>query len=130
MGGYIGIKMTEYIDVKSLVLFVPGIYSKEVINIPFGPQFSEKIRKHESWQNTDAWELLRNYKNPFLLVAGEQDEVIPLSLVKKCIKSSRSQNKKLITLKDIGHSVLSTLHKKDNKKLLHEILKEVSIFLQ
>ncbi len=51
MSGEVSIRLTEYTSIQNLVLFAPGIYHQDVIDIPFGPTFSQAIRTHESWRN-------------------------------------------------------------------------------
>jgi uncharacterized protein len=58
MGGYTAIKMLEKYETKNLVLICPAVYDRDAYNIPFDWRFTEIITKENSWQNTDAVDVL------------------------------------------------------------------------
>ena len=90
MSGYTTIKLSQYVSFEHMVLRVPGIYTPEAYNVPFGPAFSEVIRRPNSWQQSDAFEILSQYTGSVLILAAENDSVIPLALVEALYKSCKS----------------------------------------
>ena len=77
MGAYNAIRLTQEIEIQNLILCVPGVYTPEAYSVPFGPKFSEVIRVERSWEVTDAWEILSTFTGNLLIVAAEDDKVIP-----------------------------------------------------
>ena len=117
MSGHNAIKLTELFEVESLILFVPGIFCTSSYSVPFGPEFSKLIRENESWQDSDAWEILGKYTGKLLIIAGEKDEVIPLHLIQKIYDGAvHSYQKELIVVPGATHSVLKFLEENPNEK--------------
>ncbi len=90
MSGYTAVRLTEFFNVLSLILLVPAMYDRAAYTAPFGPEFSEIIRRPGSWEASDAWEILKKFKGHLLVISAELDEVIPLAMIEKIIKSATS----------------------------------------
>jgi pimeloyl-ACP methyl ester carboxylesterase len=88
MGAYNAIKLTESQDVASLVLIVPGVYTPDAYEVPFGPQFSEVIRRERSWADTDAWDILARFRGKLLVIAAEHDAVIPREIPERLVDAA------------------------------------------
>ena len=83
MGAYTALRLTEGFAVEGLVLIVPAAYAPATYEVPFGPAFSAVIRESGSWRDSDAFALLRRFTGRLLIVAGENDSVIPSELVER-----------------------------------------------
>ncbi len=105
MGGYTAIKLTEIFDVSRLILFRPGIYRRDVYDVPFG-QFTEAIREPESWRKSDAFEILSRFTGKILILRAELDEVIPSEIIDQLYQSaSRAQSRQIVTIPQMHHSM-------------------------
>jgi uncharacterized protein len=89
MGAYTAIKLTEKFAVNNLVLMVPAVYTPKAYDIVFGPEFSAAIRVPNSWQDSDAFRILEGFKGNLLIIAAENDNVIPLEVIEKIHASAR-----------------------------------------
>jgi hypothetical protein len=124
MGGYLAIKLLEKHKVNNLILFAPAVYDKKAFNIQFGNKFSEIIRKENSWKNSDAFRILKNFQGNALIFIGEKDEVIPKELVSElhaCLIQSKSTE--IVKIPDCPHKIhrwLST-HEEWSKKVAEKI---------
>ena len=58
MSGEVSVRLTEHCSIQNLVLFAPGIYHRDVIDMPFDETFTRAIRSHESWRNNAIGEIL------------------------------------------------------------------------
>jgi pimeloyl-ACP methyl ester carboxylesterase len=67
--------------VSCLALFAPAIYDKVARKTHFGPNFSELIRKDESWRYSDAWEKLKTFKGKLITFESPNDPVIPTTAI-------------------------------------------------
>jgi len=104
MSAYTAIKLTEVYNVKNLVLMVPGIYTPKAYGINFGSSFSEIIRVKNSWQDSDAFEILKKFKGNLLILAAQNDNVIPSELLTMIYDSAVSVNtKKIHIIHDAEH---------------------------
>jgi uncharacterized protein len=83
MGAYTAIKLTEKFAVDDLILMVPAVYTPEAYNIPFGPDFSATIRVPDSWRDSDAFPILAGFTGNLLIIAAEDDNVIPEEVIEK-----------------------------------------------
>ncbi len=109
MGAYNAIKLTESQDVAALVLIVPGVYTPEAYEVPFGPQFSSVIRRERSWQGTDAWNILARFRGKLLVIAAENDAVIPREIPERLVDAaSNAAWRRLHIVKDAEHNWLFT----------------------
>lgn len=96
MGGYIAIKMLEFYKVNTLILFCPAVYDGKAYDIQFNKGFTEIIRQHESWRNTDVISLLTNFTGNLLIIMGDKDEVIPPGVVELINKHTPNVKRKEI----------------------------------
>lgn len=83
MSGHVVLRLTESLGdrVQSIGLFCPAVYAKEAEDVPFGPAFSEIIRRPHSWQNSLALEVAAKFKGRALIFISADDEVIPWPVV-------------------------------------------------
>ena len=110
MGAYNAIRLTQTQQVAGLVLIVPGVYTPAAYRLPFGPQFSEVIRRDRSWAGSDAWEILKQFKGDLLVIAAERDAVIPLEIPERLVLSARqARSRRLRVVADADHNHLFPL---------------------
>lgn len=105
MGAYNAIRLTQTHAVDALVLMVPGVYTPEAYEVPFGPAFSAVIRRERSWAGTDAWDILARFDGSLLVVAAEQDTVIPLEIGERLVASAvRARQRELMVVAGAQHN--------------------------
>jgi uncharacterized protein len=110
MGAYNAIKLTQTHQVAGLILVVPGVYTPAAYGLPFGPQFSEVIRRDRSWGGSDAWAILKEFKGDLLVIAAERDAVIPLEIPERLVLSARqARSRRLRVVADADHNHLFPL---------------------
>jgi len=118
MGSYVAIKLTELYKVNNLILLAPAIYATKAYSIPFGPVFTEVIRNPFSWRETDAWEILENYKNNLLIYEAEKDQVVPHEVIERIYNSGRNaRSREMIIVKNATHSLAKWLDERPNSLL-------------
>ena len=111
MGAYNALKLSEMYALKSLVLVVPGIYVPEAYIIPFGPKFSEVIRKPNSWMESDAWEIITKFRGNLLIIGAENDNVIPRKIPERLFESAKNASARaLYWVKDGPHLLVQFLN--------------------
>jgi pimeloyl-ACP methyl ester carboxylesterase len=109
MGAYNAVKLTQTQDVASLVLIVPGVYTPQAYEVPFGPEFSSVIRRERSWADTDAWDILSRFRGKLLVIAAEHDAVIPREIPERLFDAaSNAAWRRLHIVKDAEHNWLFT----------------------
>lgn len=107
MGAYNALRLSEQIDVQALILIVPGIYTPEAHEVPFGPDFSAIIRRPRSWIDSDAWDILGRFRGRLLVVAGAADSVIPLEIPERLhAAATHASRRELLVVPGAGHSGL------------------------
>ncbi|MEH4625210.1 alpha/beta hydrolase [Phytobacter diazotrophicus] len=105
MGAYNAIQLSARVDLHSLILLVPGVYTPVAATVNFGPAFSQIIRQEKSWQDSDAWPLLAGFRGKILIVAAERDEVIPQEIPAKLHNAAREALwKTLFIVPNAGHN--------------------------
>lgn len=97
MGAYTAIRLLQSFEVDRLVLLVPGIYRDDVYDISFDrDEFTNKIHKPQSWEQSDAWEILNTYTGKLLIVAAENDGVVPREIVDRIYDEARNASERHI----------------------------------
>lgn len=79
LGGTPALKLLEQHadEIDKLILFYPGVYSKEAYSKHFGEELRSVISKPFSYRNNDTVELLRSFKGKLLLIKGQYDGLDP-----------------------------------------------------
>lgn len=96
MGGYSAIKLTEIFNVENLILLVPAVYTPQVYDIPFGPEFSAKIRVQDSWKDSDAFDIISNFNGNVIIIAADVDDVIPSKLIEQLYASTMNAKNRIL----------------------------------
>ena len=89
MGAYNAIRLLETRRVDALVLVVPGVYTPAAYDVPFGAGFSAVIRAPRSWEATDAWDILGKFTGRLLVIAAQNDAVIPPEIPVRLVDAAR-----------------------------------------
>lgn len=129
MGAYTAVKITSLREVGKLVLFVPAMYAAEAYEALFTNQFSEIIRKPNSWISSDAWEILSKFRGELLLIQAEGDDVIPKEVVEKIFESASAVHKKeLYVVPESSHQILRYLdeHAEARESVFNKIFEFIS----
>ena len=110
MGAYTAVKLLEYYPIKSLILLVPAMYAFRAYTVPFNQGFTGIIRQPESWRHSDAWDILSGYQGRLLIIAAENDRIIPKGVINKIYDSAvNAKERKLFVAPQASHTVLTDL---------------------
>lgn len=105
MGAYNALHLSTVVQLRTLILMVPGVYAKSAYKVKFGPDFSQIIRKHRSWEATDAWDIAARFTGNLLVVAAQNDVIIPSEIPQKLADSaSNAAKKNLLIIPGAGHN--------------------------
>jgi len=94
MSAYTAIKLTEIFPIKNLILMVPAVYTSKAYTLTFGSSFSKTIREENSWLDSDAFTILKEFKGNLLILAAQNDEVIPPLVLERIYSSASSAKSK------------------------------------
>ena len=110
MGAYTAVKLLEYYQIKNMILLVPAMYDSKAYNVPFNEGFTEIIRRPESWDDSDAWQILSKYKGRLFIIAAENDNVIPKGVVNRIYDSAvNAEERELFFAPRASHAVFTDL---------------------
>lgn len=110
MGAYTAVKLLEYYPIKSLILLVPAMYTFMAYTVPFKQGFTDIIRQPESWRHSDAWDILSGYQGRLLIIAAENDRIIPKGVINKIYDSAvTAKERKLFVAPQASHTVFTDL---------------------
>lgn len=123
MGAYNAIKLTQTHEVAALILIVPGVYEPAAYDVPFGPQFSEIIRRDRSWADSDACAILSEFTGNLLIIAAEHDAVIPLEIPERLLLSARkARSRRLRVVVGADHQHLFPLLSEERPDEFDELM--------
>lgn len=72
--------------VPAVLLRCPGIYDKRVVNVRFdNSKFTNILRTEKSWNNSNAFDIIRSYLGKTIVAIGSDDKVIPDGVVDRLI---------------------------------------------
>ena len=110
MGGYTAVTLLPRYAIANLILSVPAMYAAEAYAVPFNAGFTEIIRRPNSWESSDAWELLSRFTGRLLIVAGERDTVIPPGVIQGIYEAAKNAKERtLFVAPGASHMVLTDL---------------------
>ena len=125
MGAYTAVKLLEYYQVKSLILLVPARYDSRAYTAPFNKGFTEIIQRSQSWDRSDAWDILSGYKGRLFIIAAENDEVIPQGVINKIYGSAvNAKERKLFVAPKASHAVFTDL-RSNNPEGLCSVIRQI-----
>lgn len=156
LGGTPALKLLEKHadEIDKLVLFYPGIYSKDAYNKHFGAEFRDTITQPYSYRDNDTIELLRSFEGKLLLVKGQYDGLdpeaygkpagssageveldgtayyspIPKEVIDMVYNAVPEDKRQLIEIPKCGHSVV--LYMRDHPTEAEELLDHIDTFLR
>ncbi len=118
MGGYTAVKLTERYPIANLILIGPAMYAAEAYAVPFNGGFTEIIRRANSWESSDAWEILSRFRGRLLVVAGENDRVIPPGVIRSIYESAANARERVLYVApDTSHLIITDLRANDPPRL-------------
>lgn len=110
MGAYTAVKLSEILPTNGIILFVPAMYDLAAYSAPFGDEFSQIIRKPNSWVNSDAWQILQAFRGRLLVVAAGQDDVIPQDVIRRIDEAAANTSwKEVYTVQHSSHMLIQYL---------------------
>ncbi|WP_052332712.1 alpha/beta fold hydrolase [Phytobacter massiliensis] len=105
MGAYNALQLSQRLQLKSLILMVPGVYAASAGQVKFGADFSKIIRKFRSWEETDAWDMAAAFTGNLLVIAAGKDAIIPPEIPQRLVSSAiHASHSQLLTLPEAGHN--------------------------
>ncbi len=128
MSAYIALKLTEQYQVRNLILIVPAVYHQDAYSAPFSPEFSKIIRQSSSWVNSDAWSILEAYTGNLLIIAAENDEIIPREVIKYLYNfATNTSSRKVCVIPGAPHRILEYIN--GRPEYLEEAVNEMSALI-
>ncbi len=120
MSAYTSVKLLEHCQIKALILLVPAMYTSLAYKVPFNDGFSSIIRQPQSWIRSDAWRILADYTGRLLIIAGENDPVIPRDVIKRIYDSAvNAAERQLYIAPNASHFVFTDLRANDPQEFDH-----------
>jgi pimeloyl-ACP methyl ester carboxylesterase len=120
MGGYTAVTLLPRYRIANLILIGPAMYTAEAYAMPFNRGFTEVIRRPNSWEHSDAWDLLAGFTGRLLVIAGEKDAVIPPGVIRNIHDSARNAAERtLYVARGASHMIITDLRARDPDQLTH-----------
>lgn len=114
MSAYTSVKLLQHYQIKSLILLVPAMYTSQAYTIPFNQGFTDIIRRPQSWIRSDAWRILADYTGRLLIIAGENDRIIPRDVIDKIYDSAiNAVERKMYIAPNASHFIFTDLRSKN-----------------
>jgi uncharacterized protein len=116
MNGQTALRMgARHHKIAGLILCSPAIYAASSTALPFGPQFSENIRRPMSWKESGLEQGIRQYPGKVVLITPENDHVIPQGVF-DIIESNVPPDKlKRMILEDAPHALGAWFNENPNR---------------
>ncbi|MDB5266822.1 MAG: hypothetical protein JWN89_637 [Parcubacteria group bacterium] len=102
MGGPVAIRIVDH-SIKGMLLVVAAAYSMEARDKNFGPEFSEAIRKPDSWKDSPDFKDLERYMGDTFLLYTDSDEVVPQGISLNYEEIIKAKGGQVLALKDANH---------------------------
>jgi pimeloyl-ACP methyl ester carboxylesterase len=120
MGGYTAVTLLRRYAIANLIFLGPAMYAAKAYAVPFNAGFTEIIRQPQSWESSDAWDLLARFTGRLLLIAGERDTIIPPGVIRGIYDAARNAKARaLFIAPDTSHLILTDLRANAPDQLDH-----------
>ena len=91
MGAHLAALTSQALQPRSLILFCPAAYPEDAIEEPFDERFgrfSNRVTTPEALRASPALRALRSFKGNLLIIAAEEDNVIPRHVIDLYLESA------------------------------------------
>jgi|GEM_PF-1868450 len=125
--GAIGVLLSQERDIKSIVLRVPATYTDSMVQMNL-EQIMEaeenKFNAMKNVENTPSIKAIRSFRGDLLVIASENDVIIPLSMTHAFFDNAiHARTKKFVIMKDATHS-LADDKREEFKQLTNNWMRE------
>jgi pimeloyl-ACP methyl ester carboxylesterase len=106
MGAYVAVLVASALGAQRMCLAIPAAYAQEAYTVPFGPQFTEVLRRPRGWESSDAFGLMQAYTGHLLVLAAEHDQAIPAEIPGLYLAAAwQTRSRKQHTVARSGHDL-------------------------
>ena len=88
MGAYVAVRVASALGAGRLCLAIPAAYAPAAFAVPFGPLFTDVLRRPRSWEDSDAFTLISQYAGHVLVLSAENDHIVPHEIPQKYASSA------------------------------------------
>jgi hypothetical protein len=91
MGAHLAALTSQTLQPRSLILFCPATYPENAIEEPFDERFdrfNNRVTTPEALRTSPALRALRSFKGNLLIIAAEEDNVIPRHVIDLYLESA------------------------------------------
>jgi len=109
MSGHTALRVASLLSerVKSLWLLQPAVYAKEAEDTKFTTEFTEILRRPESWKTSHALQDAARFTGKALVTIGSEDKVIPWGVIEALMDNlgTSSSQTRLEVFDGVGHEL-------------------------
>lgn len=128
MGGFLAplIAASDPI-IKNVILLAAAAYSPDAEDKKLNSEFTQIIRKPNSWENSRSFAVLETFAGRVLVLYGENDTAIPYEIKNRYQKITHNKGE-WYTIADAGHNLITAESPKE-QKAIDTVISRVSHFL-
>lgn len=127
-GAVIGVALSEEHNIKSIVLRAPAIYTDEMMETKLDSILADEKHIFNALSNIKHTSIVRaisKFKGDLLIIASENDELIPVSIPQTLFKeASLAKIKKLKIMKNAPHALVDPKQGQEFTDILTKWFKE------
>jgi pimeloyl-ACP methyl ester carboxylesterase len=127
MGGHIVATLARKCKADGVALVVPAAYGSRAEGVNFGPRLTAELRRPHSWRDSPALAEYRLFSGRKLLIAPQDDEVVPAEITDTYADST---DKKFVWRPTgVSHRFLACLTAED-QAATEESIKRIAAFVE
>ncbi len=130
MGAQVAASMLDITSPEALLLFAPMAYSASLENTPIDDGFFIRSKSPGSWRDSLTFERLKNYKGRVLLVAGDQDELIPPGMIDAFEAACSNASFEKMIIPGAPHGLQGWLQQPENGGDRQQVLEKIAALIQ
>lgn len=113
MSGHTAVRMTERVNLKAIMLAYAAAYGKNAEDKPLNAEFTNEIRKENSWHDSPVFPIVNNFAGATFVVYGEYEEVIPKEIQNKYLDIAQRKGEGYV-IKNATHRMLMPQNEKEH----------------
>ena len=111
--------------ISGLVTIVGAAYDPAAYEVPFGPDFTRILRKHESWRKSEIFSTIPSFSGCLAVIQAGEDEVVPSVIGCDLIRNaSRAEHAELLVLPGISHAITAAID--NDARMKHDVARAIA----
>jgi len=106
LGGLLALNLAAKFSFEKALLFCPAVYPESILKLPFGNNFSEKLRIESAYKENNLKELFDDFEGKTMFMRGAEDDTVKREHLEEYLNAGDPTRYQDVEIPDCSHSIL------------------------